>query len=404
MNRNKMYIAVGGLIAIILIGLLIYLMNSQSDLSPKQTYKVEIYHCGPIAKDATVLTNEMSAFLLSSPIPSTTGFIAPVVDIHEKLKDGEVHSISIPKSGLTGLREMFVSDYYDYNARKEEEGDFIGEHGNFFSSEEFLSFSASALKGGDQAVDSVPYNKENCITEFFIYTNQPNINSADNKVWNSLASLKKYINGLIAEGKITSDNVIKVYFTCGPIGPPPPPPSDLDKDGVDDSNDQCPNEKGQVECSGCPCPPPPACPGDSDSDRDGICDSEDKCPNEFGTKKYGGCKIPDSDGDGVIDENDNCKDEYGSKEDGGCPGIGSLTISNGGVVSWSGTTKVLYLSIRFSKARDKEIMPTKEVKKGDKIEIPGVHNTNDQQFYIIKYGRSKGNLGDEITVKCTNFL
>lgn len=313
-----MYIAVGGLIAIILIGLLIYLMNSQSDLSPNQKYKVEIYHCGPISKDATVLTNEMSAFLLSSPIPSTTGFIAPVVDLHEKLKDGEVHSISIPMSGLTGLREMFVSDYYDYNARKEEEGDFIGEHGNFFTSEKFLSFSASALKGGDQAVDSVPYNKGNCITEFFIYTNQPNTNSADNKVWNSLASLKKYINGLIAEGKITSVSVIKVYYTCGVPGPPPPAPIDTDKDGVVDNDDQCPNEKGQVECSGCPCPPPPPCPGDSDSDRDGICDSEDKCPSEFGTKKYNGCKIPDTDGDGFNDEIDKCSRES-SRCCGGCP-------------------------------------------------------------------------------------
>jgi len=318
MNRNKMYIAVGGLIAIILIGLLIYLMNSQSDLSPNQKYKVEIYHCGPISKDATVLTNEMSAFLLSSPIPSTTGFIAPVVDLHEKLKDGEVHSISIPMSGLTGLREMFVSDYYDYNARKEEEGDFIGEHGNFFTSEKFLSFSASALKGGDQAVDSVPYNKGNCITEFFIYTNQPNTNSADNKVWNSLASLKKYINGLIAEGKITSVSVIKVYYTCGVPGPPPPAPIDTDKDGVVDNDDQCPNEKGQVECSGCPCPPPPPCPGDSDSDRDGICDSDDKCPNEFGTRKYGGCKIPDADSDWLNDEIDKCPNEF-SKCCGGCP-------------------------------------------------------------------------------------
>ena len=65
----------------------------------------------------------MSAFLLSSPIPSTTGFIAPVVDLHERLKDGDVQKISIPMSGLTGLRETFVSDYYDFNARKEEEND-----------------------------------------------------------------------------------------------------------------------------------------------------------------------------------------------------------------------------------------------------------------------------------------
>ena len=327
MNRNRIFIAIGGLIALILIGLLIYLMNSQSDLSPKQTYTVEIYHCGPLAKDATVLTNEMSAFLLSSPIPSTTGFIAPVVDLHEKLKDGDVQKISIPMSGLTGLRETFVSDYYDFNARKEEENDFIGEQGSFFSSEKYLRFSASALKSGDTSVKSVPYDEKNCITEFFIYTNQPNTNSADNKVWNSLASLKVYINGLIAANKIAAGSVIKVYYTCGPVGPPPPPPSDLDKDGVVDNDDQCPNEKGQAECSGCPCPPPPPCPGDSDSDRDGICDSEDKCPNEFGTKKYNGCKIPDTDGDGYNDEIDKCKLELGIAPY-GCPAEGPKITFN----------------------------------------------------------------------------
>lgn len=312
-----MYIAIGGLIAIILIGLLIYLMNSESELSSKQTYTVEIYHCGPLAKDSVVLTTEMSAFLLSSPIPSSAGFIAPVVELHEKLDKGDIKKISIPMSGLTGLRETFVSDYYDFNNRKEEENDFIGEHGSFFSSEKYLSFSVSALKSGDKAMDSVPYDKENCITEFFIYPNQENINSLDNKVWNSLASLKKYINGLIAEGKISSGTVIKVYYTCGPVGPPPPPPSDMDGDGVVDNDDQCPKEKGSVECSGCPCPPPPPCP-DGDSDRDGICDSEDKCPNEFGTKKYGGCKIPDLDGDGYNDEIDKCSNEA-SRCCGGCP-------------------------------------------------------------------------------------
>ena len=88
----------------------------------------------------------MSVFLLSSAIPSSAGFIAPVVNLHEKLEKGDVKKISIPMSGLTGLRETFVSDYYDFNARKEEENDFIGEHESFFSSEKYLSFSSSALK------------------------------------------------------------------------------------------------------------------------------------------------------------------------------------------------------------------------------------------------------------------
>lgn len=320
MNRNKMYIAIGGLIAIILIGLLIYLMNSQSDLSPKQTYMVEIYHCGPLAKDVTVLTNEMSAFLLSSPIPSTTGFIAPVVDLHEKLKDGDVQKISIPMSGLTGLRETFVSDYYDFNARKEEENDFIGEQGSFFSSEKYLRFSASSLKSGDTAVNGVIPNIGNDTTEFFINTNQTNTNSSDNKVWNSLASLKVYINGLIAANKIKAGSVIKVYYKCGndPLdGGVDPSKQDYDGDGVINKDDECPNEKGETQCSGCPCPPPGKCPN-GDSDKDGICDSEDKCPNEFGTKKYNGCKIPDSDADWLNDEIDKCPNDF-SKCCGGCP-------------------------------------------------------------------------------------
>lgn len=111
----------------------------------------------------------------------------------------------------------------------------------------------------------------------------------------------------------------------------------------------------------------------------------------------------DSDGDGIVDKKDECPNDFGSKDDDGCPGIVGLTISNGGTVSWSGSVRVLYLSVRYSTARDIEIFEAK-VQNGDKIKIPGVQNTNDQQYYIIKYGRSKGNLVSEKTVKCTNFL
>ena len=320
MNRNKVFIATGGSIALILIGLLIYLMNSESELSPKQTYTVEIYHCGSLAKDSVGLKNEMSVFLLSSPIPLSTGFIAPLVNLHEKLKEGDVKNIYIPMSGLSNLRGWIINDYYDFEIRKVEESELIGGNESFFSSERYHSFSSSALKDGDTAVNQVPYDSKNCHTEFFINGNQPNTNSADNKVWNSLASLKKYINGLIAEGKISSGAVIKIYYKCGIVGPPPCdtcPEGDLDADGVLNQDDQCLKEKGELQCSGCPCPPPPLCP-EGDSDKDGICDSEDKCLNEFGTKKYGGCKIPDSDGDGLNNEIDKCPNGS-SRCCGGCP-------------------------------------------------------------------------------------
>jgi hypothetical protein len=210
-----MYIAIGGLIAIILIGLLIFLMNSQSDLSSEQTYTLEIFHCGPLASDSASLKKEMSVFLLSSALPGSNGFIAPAINLHEKLAGGDSKKISIPKSGLAGLRETFVSDYYDFNNRKEEENDFIGEHGSFFSSEKYINFASSALKDGDTAVNAVNPNRGNDTTEFFINLNQSNPNSTDNKVWNSLASLKLYINGLIAANKIKAGSVIKVYYQCG---------------------------------------------------------------------------------------------------------------------------------------------------------------------------------------------
>ena len=117
-------------------------------------------------------------------------------------------------------------------------------------------------------------------------------------------------NGRILISFLPSRLVIPPLDINGPDG-------DLDGDGVINKDDQCPNEKGEAQCSGCPCPEPVKCP-DGDSDKDGICNSEDKCPNEFGTKKYGGCKIPDSDGDGYNDEIDTCSNES-SRCCGGCP-------------------------------------------------------------------------------------
>jgi hypothetical protein len=47
-------------------------------------------------------------------------------------------------------------------------------------------------------------------------------------------------------------------------------------------------------------------PGCPDKDNDGIQDSEDKCPDVSGLAKYNGCPVPDTDKDGVNDEEDNC--------------------------------------------------------------------------------------------------
>ena len=83
-------------------------------------------------------------------------------------------------------------------------------------------------------------------------------------------------------------------------------PTDTDGDGVPDSEDKCPSTEGSAEMDGCP-----------DSDGDGVSDADDQCPDEQGTLLSGGC--PDSDGDGVRDIDDKCPNEPGVASNNGCP-------------------------------------------------------------------------------------
>jgi OOP family OmpA-OmpF porin len=83
---------------------------------------------------------------------------------------------------------------------------------------------------------------------------------------------------------------------------------DIDKDGVRDEADACPEITGVAALKGCP-----------DMDADGIADKDDKCPGERGLIKYGGCPVPDTDKDGINDEDDKCTSISGVARYQGCP-------------------------------------------------------------------------------------
>jgi len=108
--------------------------------------------------------------------------------------------------------------------------------------------------------------------------------------------------------------------------PPPPPPADRDQDGILDTSDACPDEKGianeDPQKNGCP-PPAPV-----DTDGDGIFDPDDACSTVKGIAdqdpKKNGCPPPkDSDQDGIFDPVDACPAEQGPADDdptkNGCP-------------------------------------------------------------------------------------
>jgi hypothetical protein len=145
-------------------------------------------------------------------------------------------------------------------------------------------------------------------------------------VFKSAAELRKFVNKQLEKHPNAIDekginNSIKIFIYKDLVGIDSPSPNsdtkkDTDGDGVPDNIDQCPKEKGEIKCSGCPCIIAP-CPT-GDKDQDGICDEKDNCPNDYGQKKYGGCP-PDSDGDGIWDKFDKCPFEKGQKEFQGCP-------------------------------------------------------------------------------------
>lgn len=97
---------------------------------------------------------------------------------------------------------------------------------------------------------------------------------------------------------------------------------DSDRDGVRDSDDNCPTESedpdGVQDEDGCP---------DSDNDGDGVQDGTDRCPDEAedpdGFEDQDGCADKDNDRDNIQDGYDSCPNEPedmdNDRDEDGCP-------------------------------------------------------------------------------------
>ncbi len=111
------------------------------------------------------------------------------------------------------------------------------------------------------------------------------------------------------DGDGIADDVDKCPDVAGSAAYDGCPAPDTDGDGVPDDVDKCPNVAGPADNQGCP----------RDRDGDGVPDDIDACPDEPGPPESRGCPIRDRDHDGVPDALDNCPDEPGPKENQGCP-------------------------------------------------------------------------------------
>ena len=302
MNKNKIFIITGALLFGLFIALFVWLQNIEVQPNDLQnSYQIEIFNCSPIAKNKTDVKNELNAALRSTKSNKDGVKIChvPILNINDV-------SFGIPIYGMNYFRLGMGTDMYLYEDREADETEFFKAADK---NEKYLELQKIASKGWFKNESKVMLDWSNNRNEFIIYPSQKEKHSKNKKVWKSFLGLRGHIDSLILIDK--SEKNIKVYYFCGSIIDPM---QDDDGDGIVNSKDSCPQEKGSIERNGCP-----PC---SDGDKDGICDTEDKCPNVKGVKACDGCVCPpcaDGDRDGICDDDDKCPDVRGDRKYNGCP-------------------------------------------------------------------------------------
>ena len=342
MNKNKIFIITGALFFGLFIALLFWLQTMEGQPKDLQnSYQIEIFNCSSIAQNKTDLKNELNAALHSTGSDKDGVQICHIPIL--KIKDV---SFGIPIYGMNYFRLGMNTDMYLYEDRKADETTFFEVADK---NEKYLELQKIASKGWFKNEPKVILDWSNNRNEFIIYPSQKEKHSKNKKVWKSFLGLRGHIDSLIKIDK--SEKNIKVYYFCGSIIDPMldddgdgiinskdscpqekgsierngcPPCSDGDKDGICDTVDKCPNVRGVKACDGCVCPPHI----DNDYDNDGIPNAEDACDRNFGFRRYKGCPIPDTDGDGVNDEIDKCTTIPGPASNKGCPLEIKITHNN----------------------------------------------------------------------------
>lgn len=114
---------------------------------------------------------------------------------------------------------------------------------------------------------------------------------------NALKTTLEY-NGVVASDAVNKANPFAVGFRLG-VKIPCPRLKDMDRDGVMDINDQCPDTPAGLPVDTCGCP--------LDTDGDGVYDYLDRCGDTPKGVVVDTCGCPlDTDGDGVPDHLDKC--------------------------------------------------------------------------------------------------
>jgi hypothetical protein len=210
MNRNKILIIVGVMIAILLIIALFWLQNIQgSATSIENSYNIEMKNCTPIAETAD-LEKEVKAIFAATEVKSKNdgSFLTPLVKINNE------NAFGIPLHGMNYIKNWIAPEMYVFSDRVIDYDLFFESYAR--SNDNYKKFNAQA-KTGTGKNPNVKIDPNNNTTEFIIARDQKVKSTANNKIWNSLQSLRPYLDSLINKGTITKGTNIKIYYFCGAI-------------------------------------------------------------------------------------------------------------------------------------------------------------------------------------------
>ncbi|MBD3391076.1 MAG: hypothetical protein GF418_03385 [Chitinivibrionales bacterium] len=186
-----------------------------------------------------------------------------------------------------------------------------------FNNKEYGIFVAENAKRSRIIYNSIygnrmPFNAYAVIDETNI-SKDPRLPSVSGARYSDISSMDSPLRGMGKDGTqigLVSESVLRRSTR------------DVDKDGVPDNQDQCPDgaedPDGFEDADGCP---------DYDNDFDGIYDQFDECPDDRedfdGYDDKDGCPDLDNDGDNVKDVDDKCPNKPETvndyKDDDGCP-------------------------------------------------------------------------------------
>lgn len=370
MKRKNQYLLIGIAVALVIIGLLLWLLRRQAEINKEHiSINFEVHNCASVETNKELLRNDflmpllMHSFVKEASglenliIPSVSSnkldFSIPVIGINSFRYNSNAESLRLSNITSTSRQDdekTFFSNWEAVGYADIEQSLLKGNPKNKNNKELPSLYDIIQSENDDVFPDSIIIDK-NCSDEI-LNQNKPYI-------FKSTADLRAYLNEILEKNpeaieKSTIDSKIHLFLYCGEeaylLNPNDrdndgvinekdncpdiageksnsgcPVIIDTDGDGVSDDEDQCFDEPGEKECGGCVCPTPPQEP---DDDRDGVANKKDKCPKEYGLKKYQGCPIPDSDGDGVNDEIDKCPSEKGPSSNNGCPLIIRITHNN----------------------------------------------------------------------------